>query len=291
LQDSIEKVNCNNERLLNNLLREAESVSFDKKFGADFLASVPLNPGVYRFYSDQTLQYVGKAKSLRTRLAQYKNASRKKKDRRHRIIVKSSNRILIEVCKNEHQALLLENKIIQIEKPQLNIAGAFVFLYPCIGLRENDEHIISIVYTTTPKSFPHYTFYGSFRSRSTVKLAFQSLTELLSYLGHPERVKVSIPYSSVRSYRRIPKEILVGLSMFMDAKSDELLGLLTLQLLDLPSARQNTKGIQDALDSIAQFYQTEVLPLQKAKEALKITKRFIDQEERDSLFISANAQG
>ena len=38
--------------------------TFEKKFGADFLAGVPKQPGVYRFFSkNDVVLYVGKAKT------------------------------------------------------------------------------------------------------------------------------------------------------------------------------------------------------------------------------------
>ena len=43
---------------------------FDRKFGADFLAGVPPEPGIYRLYDAAGgLLYVGKARNLRGRLA------------------------------------------------------------------------------------------------------------------------------------------------------------------------------------------------------------------------------
>jgi excinuclease ABC subunit C len=60
---------------------------FDTKFGADFLAGVPTEPGVYRFYDvEGALLYVGKATSLRGRLGQYRTAGRKKKERKRRAL-------------------------------------------------------------------------------------------------------------------------------------------------------------------------------------------------------------
>ena len=54
--------------------------TFDRKFGADFLAGVPLEPGTYRLYDAAgTLIYVGKAGNLRRRLAQYRTAGRQRR--------------------------------------------------------------------------------------------------------------------------------------------------------------------------------------------------------------------
>ena len=62
--------------------------SFDRKFGADFLASLPDSPGIYLVYDGAgELIYVGKAKNLKRRLAQYRNTQRLKKHRRMRGIV------------------------------------------------------------------------------------------------------------------------------------------------------------------------------------------------------------
>jgi excinuclease ABC subunit C len=266
-------------------------MSFDKKFGVDFLSGVPMKPGVYRFYFDDSLQYVGKANCLRERLRQYRNAGRKKKDRKHRAIVKSSNRIIVEVCKNEHDALLLENEIIQKEKPPLNIAGAFSFLYPCLGLKLPNEHTVSIAYTTDPDKLSEYCLYGSFRSRSTVRFAFDGLIELLAYIGHPERerraAQNSYQFSKIRTYRRIPQDIVAALPQFMIGESDSLLELLILQLLDHRSAREKTKAVQESLEFLSDFYRVEVLALKEARKALGIGEIFVQQEERDALFISA----
>jgi len=50
---------------------------FERKFGTDFLATVPREPGIYRMYDAAGgLFYVGKARNLRRRLAQYRTARR-----------------------------------------------------------------------------------------------------------------------------------------------------------------------------------------------------------------------
>ena len=68
--------------------------TFDKKFGEQFLATVPKGPGVYRFYgkTDDVL-YVGKAKDLRNRLGQYRAAKRIKAHRKMNRIVRASTRV------------------------------------------------------------------------------------------------------------------------------------------------------------------------------------------------------
>src|SRR4051812_10413732 len=97
---------------------------FEQKFGKDFLSSVPLSPGVYRIFdSDQQIIYVGKAKCLRRRLAQYRKPKRLKKHKKMRTIIAQAARIEFEVCTSEVEASLLELSLIQELRPSLNIAG------------------------------------------------------------------------------------------------------------------------------------------------------------------------
>ena len=71
--------------------------AFDKKFGDGFLSNVPSAPGIYRvFDAAGELIYVGKAKNLRRRLSQYRNAKRRKKHLKMREVVKEADRIEIE---------------------------------------------------------------------------------------------------------------------------------------------------------------------------------------------------
>src|SRR5690348_15603957 len=105
--------------------------SFDRKFGADFLASLPDSPGIYLVYDGAgELIYVGKAKNLKRRLAQYRNTQRLKKHRRMRGIVKDATRIETRCAETHLDACLTETQLIQKHRPRWNIASAFPFLYP-----------------------------------------------------------------------------------------------------------------------------------------------------------------
>src|SRR4051812_34525524 len=113
--------------------------SFDRKFGKEFVAGLPTQPGVYRIFGeDGALIYVGKAKNLKRRLGQYRNAKRRKKHLKMRRIVADAGRIEFEVCPSELDACLLEAKLIQELRPRWNTAGAFYFLYPLVGIRREN---------------------------------------------------------------------------------------------------------------------------------------------------------
>ncbi len=103
--------------------------AFDRRLGGAFLASVPRSPGVY-LVSDAAgvVIYVGKAVNLRRRLSQYRNATRRKKHRKMREIVKGAASIAFEACATELGAELREAALIRGLAPRWNVAGAFSFL-------------------------------------------------------------------------------------------------------------------------------------------------------------------
>ena len=173
--------------------------AFDKKFGPEFVAQLPTSAGVYRvFAQDGSLIYIGKAKNLRRRLGQYRNAKRRKKHLKMRNIIADAARIEIEHCASDLEACLLEARLIQELRPRWNTAGAFYFLYPMIGIRW-EQNQMYFCYTTQPEHFADFELHGAFRSRGISGRAFWALMDLLSYVGHriPRNKKRVIPkYSS-----------------------------------------------------------------------------------------------
>src|SRR4030095_14454390 len=105
--------------------------SFDRKFGPEFLESLPRSSGVYLVYDEHgELIYVGKAMNLKRRLSQYRNVLRRKKHRRMRVILREAARIEIQAAETHLDACLTETILIQKHRPRWNIVGAYSFLYP-----------------------------------------------------------------------------------------------------------------------------------------------------------------
>ncbi|MEA1887318.1 MAG: excinuclease ABC subunit UvrC [Bacteroidota bacterium] len=81
--------------------------------------SLPDNPGVYRFYDkDGRLVYVGKAKSLKKRVASYFGKSLVGKTK---VMMKRVAEIRHTVVESESEALLLENNLIKRHQPRYNV--------------------------------------------------------------------------------------------------------------------------------------------------------------------------
>lgn len=265
----------------------ARKKPFDKKFGEEFISSLPTGAGVYLVYSGaEELIYIGKAKNLRRRLSQYRNAKRCRKHHKMRAIVADAERIEYRICDNDLDACLLETRLIQENRPPMNVAAAFSFLYPMIGMRV-ENGMANFCYTNRPADFPGYEFHGAFRSRFITGEAFFSLMKLLQYVGHrvPKRAKVPDTYSYVFTFRQLPESWLLPFSRFWAGESREALELLVLQLLENAGARKSSSNIQEHLDNLIRFWRHEAKKLATARRESGFASYPVAQEERDAVFL------
>jgi excinuclease ABC subunit C len=90
---------------------------FDHK---EYIASLPRRPGVYRMYgAEAELLYVGKARSLKDRVATY--FAPRNVDPKVQALVSQISAIEVTVTNSETEALLLEYNLIKAHKPRFNI--------------------------------------------------------------------------------------------------------------------------------------------------------------------------
>lgn len=99
------------------------------------ISILPLEPGVYRFLdSSGTIIYIGKAKSLRKRVAQY-FVGADRLTTKTRVLVSRIADIQHTVVESEQDALLLENNLIKQYQPKYNILLKDGKSYPWICIK------------------------------------------------------------------------------------------------------------------------------------------------------------
>src|SRR4051812_31992327 len=101
--------------------------------------SIPDAPGCYQFFdTDGRIIYVGKAKSLRSRLSNYFAAPHTLPDRT-RQMVEAAAKVEWIVARNEPEALFLENTLIKRHKPRFNVRLKDDKSYPFLAVTLDED--------------------------------------------------------------------------------------------------------------------------------------------------------
>ncbi len=269
---------------------------FDRKFGVDLLRELPEVPAIYLFKDEQgDVLYVGKAKNVRRRLAQYRNASRRKAHRKMRELVRVAHSLEVRPCETETGALLRENELIRELRPEYNVDGAYDFLYPAIGTGHVEGQTWLCI-ASQLDAFDHLElqWHGCFRPRWRAREAFDALVSLCGHIGHlePKSRLPELPAAKGTRFvavRRMGEGWLDPLRGFLDGESDELLPCLFDALLEQRGARLGRSEVQGSIETLKAFFVDDARRLRDARRRVGWAGRFVPQAERDALFIEARA--
>lgn len=247
------------------------------------VGSIPESPGVYRFRDPHgRVIYVGKAKSLKRRLAAYRIiplASRRKRHRKIKKILSAAARCTWETADSHLDACILELRLIQSLKPRLNVSASFSSSYPLIGMRVAHGRLYFAL-SSRPAKLENYQVFGAFRSREVTAEAFYALLGLLKFVGHKEK-----SHGGAHGFRQIPASWREELHAFFAGTSPAVLQTLTLRLLESTSARARAAEIQEGLAALQRFWELEAELLRRAMRETGYTGVYpIPQADRDPLF-------
>jgi len=138
------------------------------------LKQVPSTPGVYKFFSNSEIIYIGKAKNLKKRVSSYFGNSFK--DRKTSQIKFLTDKIETFTTKNEVEALLLEQTLIKENKPKFNILLRDDKTYPYIYFSLN--HHYPGIYLKRTKKAINSNYYGPFVSSGAVKKSIKEIQKI-----------------------------------------------------------------------------------------------------------------
>ncbi len=139
---------------------------------ADFVRTLPRKPGVYRMIAaDGEVLYVGKARSLRSRVAAYTQPTRLAT--RLMRMVSSTRTMEFAVTDSEAEALLLENNLIKRFRPRFNVLLRDDKSFPYIVIRRDTEWPQLAKHRGTRD--PRNEYFGPFASATAVNRTLYAL--------------------------------------------------------------------------------------------------------------------
>ena len=138
------------------------------------LKKVPNTPGVYKFFNNHEIIYIGKAKDLKKRVSSYFGKSHK--DRKTSQIKFLTDKVETFTTKNEVEALLLEQMLIKENKPKFNILLRDDKTYPYIYF--SSDHDFPGIYLKRTKKAVDRNYFGPFVSSEAVKKSIKEIQKI-----------------------------------------------------------------------------------------------------------------
>ena len=138
------------------------------------LAEIPHTPGIYKFFSQNSIIYIGKAKNLKKRVSSYFGDSLK--DRKTQKIKLLTDKIETFSTSTEAEALLLEQSLIKENLPRFNILLRDDKTYPYIHYSMSDK--FPSISMKRSKHAVSKDYFGPFISAHAVKSTIKDLQKI-----------------------------------------------------------------------------------------------------------------
>jgi len=138
------------------------------------ISHLPHKPGIYKFYDDQQIIYVGKAVDIRKRVSSYFNNSTQHNKKTRQLISHIRN-IEFTIVDTESDAFLLENSLIKQHQPKYNILLKDGKTYPYICVtNERFPRVIS----TRNRINDGSKYFGPYASITTMNVLLEMIRSL-----------------------------------------------------------------------------------------------------------------
>lgn len=138
------------------------------------LNHVPTNPGVYQFFNNKEIIYIGKAKNLNKRVRSY--FTKAIKDRKTEQIKQQAVRVETFTTHSETEALILEQQLIKEYKPRFNILLRDDKTYPFIYFDSN--HAYPSIHLKRSKQAVNESYYGPYTNAKLVRDQLKELQKI-----------------------------------------------------------------------------------------------------------------
>jgi excinuclease ABC subunit C len=227
--------------------------------GKEFVRQLTTAPGVYRMFAvDGSVLYVGKAASLRKRVASYFRADLP--SRRIAIMVSQIAGVEVTVTRTEAEALILENQLIKSLRPRYNVLLRDDKSYPYILV--TDETWPRIGKHRGPRTRPG-RYFGPYPSGLAVNETLDLMQKIFrlrtcedSFFRNRSRPclqhqigRCSAPCVGLIAPRDYDASVRRA-ALFLDGRSNELVDELT-RAMDAASARLEFEQAAQLRDSVA----------------------------------------
>jgi excinuclease ABC subunit C len=154
------------------------------------LATLPAKPGVYLFKDIKgAILYIGKAKSLRSRVRSY-FATSTNLDPAKKIMVPKITNIKTIICDTENEALVLEANLIQKHQPPYNIILRDDKYYLFIKITTNEK--LPRVFLVRRIKNDKARYFGPYSSSHSVRSTLRLLRRLFPHRGEKESPREKI---------------------------------------------------------------------------------------------------
>jgi excinuclease ABC subunit C len=141
-----------------------------KQVFANIVNKLPNQPGIYKYYNQKVLIYVGKAKNIKKRVSSY--FAKTQMSYKTKALVSNITSIDFTITKTERDALLLENSLIKEHQPKYNIDLKDDKTYPWIVIKNEP---FPRVFFTRKKIKDGSTYLGPYTSVQQVRELLRSI--------------------------------------------------------------------------------------------------------------------